>query len=222
MRSFKAATFLSTVIVVISSIILSASCVSAPETVNTAQAEALLRQGQDKEHSGNYSDAIQLYEQLISKFPGGSYATQAYESIPRCHYLWGLRLEKMGKYDGEQIDSAIWHYKLILQEYPDNPYALKLKRLTAGDPEIKTIADAEFDIDSHFRGRVLNESSYYIVQLIIYVQLYQDINQVYYRNIAVNGIKPNEAKSFEEYPWIPLWGWDNLLWSSTEAWLRVE
>lgn len=237
MRTIITTICLGIAIVILSSIILIASCTSETETVTTTQTqtqntkmtthtdlvpgEALFQRGQNQEHSGNYSDAIQLYEQVISEFPDSSYAIQAYESIPRCHYYWGLQLEEKAQYSGEQTGGAIEHYNLILQEYPNSQYVSKLKKLTADDPEIKTIASAEFNINSHFTGRVLNKSSYYIVELVIYVQLYQDINQVYYKNIAVNGIKPGEEKSFEEYPWVPLHGWDNLIWSFTEVWLRV-
>jgi tetratricopeptide (TPR) repeat protein len=237
MKTIKTTTCLGIAIMILSSIIPIASCTSEMETVTTAQTqtqntnittntypatgEALFQLGQNQEHSGNYSDAIQLYEQLISEFPNSIYAIQAYESIPRCHYSWGLQLEGKAQYSGEQTGGAIEHYYLILQEYPDSQYASKLKQLTADDPEIKTIASVEFDINSHFTGTVLNESSYYIVELVIYVQLYQDINQVYYKNIIVNGINPGEEKSFEEYPWVPLYGWDNLIWSFTEVWFRV-
>lgn len=225
------------IIVILTSIILTASCTSETETVNATQtqtqdtkittqtdlvsSEALFQHGQNQENSGNYYDAIQLYEQVISEFPDSSYAVQAYEAIPRSHYYWGLQLEEKGQYSGEQTGGAIEHYGLILQEYPNSQYASKLKKLTADDPEIKMIASAEFDINSHFTGKILNNSSYYIVEVVIYVQLYQDINQVYYEDIAVYGIKPGEEKSFEEYPWVPLHGWGNLIWSFTEVWLRV-
>ena len=239
MGTIKTTTCLGIVIVILSSIILIASCTSETETetVTTTQTqtqdtktttqtdpvsgESLFQHGQNQEHSGNYFDAIQLYKQVISEFPDSSYAIQAYESIPRSHYYWGLQLEEKGQYGGEQMGGAIEHYNLILQEYPNSQYASKLKMLTADDPEIETIAGVEFNIDSRFTGRILNKSSYYIVEVVIYVQLYQDINQVYYKNITINGIKPGEEKSFEEYPWVPLHGWGNLIWSFTEVWLRV-
>ncbi len=225
MRTIKTMIYLGITVVILSSIIPIASCTSENETVTAytdpATGESLFQLGQNQEHSGNYSDAIQLYEQLISEFPDSSYAIQAYESIPRCHYSWGLQLEEKAQYSGEQTGGAVEHYDLILKEYSNSQYASMLKKLTADDPEIKTIASVEFDINSHFKGRVLNKSSYYIVELVIYVQLYQDINQVYYKNITINGIEPGEEKSFEEYPWVPLHGWDNLIWSFTEVWLRV-
>lgn len=237
MRTIKTTTCLGIVTVILSSIILIASCTSETETVTTTQTqtqdtkitthtdpvsgETLFGQGQNQEYLNNYSDAIRLYERVIIEFPDSSYAIQAYESIPRCHYSWGLQLEEMAQYGGEQTGGAIEHYYLILQEYPNSQYASKLKKLTADDPETETIASVEFNINSQFTGRVLNKSPYYIVKLVIYVQLYQDINQVYYKNITVNGIKPGEEKSFEEYPWVPLHGWDNLIWSFTEVWLRV-
>ena len=236
MKTIKTTTRLGIAIVILSSIISIASCTSEAQTVTTTQTqtqntkittntdpatgESLFQLGQNQEHSGNYSDAIQLYEQLISEFPDSSYATQAHESIPRCHYSWGLQLEEKAQYNGEKTGGAIEHYNLILKEYPNSQYASMLKKLTEDDPEIETIASVEFDIDSHFKGKVLNKSPYYIVELVIYVQLYQDINQVYYKNITVNGIKPGEEKSFEEYPWVPLYGWDNLITSFTEVWLR--
>lgn len=237
MRTIKTTTYLGMVIVILSSIISIASCTSGTETVSTTQTqtqntttttltdpvtgESLFQHGQDQEHLANYSDAIQLYQQVIAEFPDSSYAAQAYESIPRNHYYWGLQLEEKAQYSREDMGGAIEHYKLILQQYPNSQYASKLKKLTADNPEIEMIAGVEFNIDSQFIGTVLNKSSYYIVELVIYVQLYQDINQVYYKNIAVNGINPGEEKSFEEYPWVPLYGWDNLIWSFTEVWLRV-
>jgi len=222
--------FIIITILILSSIVLVQSCAFKEEKLTTTQDKTqtepisyqfLFQQGQDEEYLGNYSDAIRLYEQVIIEFPDSNYANQAHESIPRCHYFWGLQLEENEQYSEEQNDNVIKHYDLILQEYPDSQYALKLKKLTEGDPEIKTIATAEFNINSHFKGSVINKSSYYIVELVIYVQLYQDINQVYYNNIILNGVEPGEEKSFEESPWIPLWGWDNLIWSFTEVWLRV-
>jgi hypothetical protein len=158
---------------------------------------------------------------VIAEFPDSSYAAQSYEAIPRNHYYWGLQLEERGQYNGEQAGGAIEHYNLILQGYPSSQYAAMLKKLTVDDTEIEMIAGVEFDIGSQFTGTVLNESSYYIVELVIYVQLYQDINQVYYKNIAVNGINPGEEKSFEVSPWVPLDGWGSLIWSFAEVWLRV-
>ena len=237
MRTIKTTTYLGMVIVILSSIISIASCTSGTETVSTIQTqtqntatttrtdpvtgESLFQHGQDQEHSANYSDAIQFYQQVIAEFPDSSYAAQAYESIPRNHYYWGLQLEESGQYNGEQAGGAIEHYNLILQEYPGSQYASMLKTLTLDDPEIEMIAGVEFDINSQFTGKVLNKSSYYIVELVIYVQLYQDVNQVYYKNIVVNGINPGEEKSFEESPWVPLHGWGNLIWSFAEVWLRV-
>lgn len=211
---------------ILSSIILITSCTSEteagiPTKTDPASGEALFQQGQNQEQLGNYSDAIQLYERVIIELQDSSYANQAYELIPRCHYYWGLQLEEMGQYREEQTGGAIEHYNLILQDYPNSQYASKLKKLTEDDPEIEMIASVEFNIDSHFKVSVINRSSYYIVELVIYIQLYQDINQVYYNNIVLNGIELGEEKSFEEYPWVPLHGWDNLIWSFSEVWLRV-
>ena len=225
MITIKTSIYLVITILILSSIILITSCTSGKESLtmqtDPVSGEGLFQQGQNQERLSNYSDAIQLYERVIIEFPDSSYANQAYESIPRCHYYWGLQLEEMGQYGAEQTGGAIEQYNQILQEYPNSQYALKLKRLTEDDPEIEMIASVEFDINSHFRGSVINESSYYIVELVIYIQLYQDINQVYYNNIVLNGIEPGEEGSFEEYPWVPLHGWDNLIWSFTEVWLRV-
>ena len=237
MRTTKNTICLGIAVTILSSIILIASCTSEMEMVSTTQTqtqnttttthtdsvtgESLFQDGQGQEHLANYSDAIQLYEQVIAEFPDSSYAAQSYEAIPRNHYYWGLQLEERGQYNGEQAGGAIEHYKLILQGYPSSQYAAMLKKLTVDDTEIEMIAGVEFDIGSQFTGTVLNESSYYIVELVIYVQLYQDINQVYYKNIAVNGINPGEEKSFEVSPWVPLDGWGSLIWSFAEVWLRV-
>jgi len=203
MRTTKNTICLGIAVTILSPIILITSCTSEMETVSTTQTqtqnttktthtepvtgESLFQDGQDQEHLANYSDAIQLYEQVIAEFP----------------------------------DSSLEHYNLILQGYPSSQYAAMLKKLTVDDTEIEMIAGVEFDIGSQFTGTVLNESSYYIVELVIYVQLYQDINQVYYKNIAVNGINPGEEKSFEVSPWVPLDGWGSLIWSFAEVWLRV-
>ena len=222
--------YLFVTVFIISSIILVTSCTSEKETLTTAPTQtqtdsvssaALFQQGQNQERLSNYADAIQLYERVIAEFPDSDYADQAYESIPRCHYYWGLQLEEKGQYSAEQTSGAIKQYNLILQEYPNSQYALKIRKLTKYNPEIETISDVEFNINSHFKGSVINKSSYYIVELVIYIQLYQDINQVYYNDIVLNGIEPGEERIFEESPWVPLHGWDNLIWSFTEVWLRV-
>jgi tetratricopeptide (TPR) repeat protein len=224
MRSFKSRALLSIAVIFIVSSILIISCTSESATtdVNVDSDESLFQQALTQENSGNYSGAIQLYEQVITRFPDSSYVELAHESIPASRYFWGLQLEKNGQYGGEPAGGAVQQYNLILQEYPDSQYASMLKKLTENDTEIETIAGAEFDINSHFRGKITNQSSFYIVEVVIYVQLYQDINQVYYRNFTLNGIEPGEEKGFEETPWVPLHGWDNLIWSFTEVLLREE
>ena len=225
MISKKVILYLFITIVVLSSFITITSCINIREIEDSASnepvtVESLFQSGRQLEDLGKYSDAIQLYEQVIAEFPSSSYAIQATEALPRCHYYWGLQLEEMGLYDREGSDGATGHYNLILNNYPYSEYASKLIRLTSEDPQIDRIADTDLDINSHFKGTVINESLYFIVEAVIYVQLYQDINQVYYKDIVVNGVKPGDEKSFEEIPWIPLHGWDNLIWSFKEILLR--
>ncbi|UCE98367.1 MAG: hypothetical protein JSV74_03340 [Dehalococcoidia bacterium] len=225
MNLLKVVLSLSITIIVLSFFIPITSCKTQTEVEETilskpVTAESLFQNGRQLEDLGEYLKAIQLYERVIIEFPSSSYAIQVNEAIPRLHYYWGLQLEEMGLYDGEESEGATKHYDIILNNYPSSQYALKLIRLTAENPQIDSIADADFDINSHFRGTVMNESSYYIVEVVVYIQLYQDINQVYYKDIVINGLKPGEEKSFEEYPWVPLHGWDNLIWSFKEILLR--
>ncbi len=221
----KAILCFSIFILIFCSFIPNTSCTKATDFEETIYnepmtAEALFLNGRQQEELGKYSEAIQLYEQLIIEFPSSHYAIQASEAIPRSHYYWGLQLEESGSYGGTILDGATKHYTLILDNYPNSQYALKLIRLTAEDQQINTIAEADFDINSHFKGTVINKSLYHIVEVVVYVQLYQDINQVYYKDIVINDIRPGDEKSYEEYPWVPLHGWDNLIWSFKEVWMR--
>jgi len=88
MRTTKNTICLGVAVTILSSIILIASCTSGMETVSTTQTqtqnttttthtdsvtgESLFQDGQDQEHLANYSDAIQLYEQVIAEFPDSS------------------------------------------------------------------------------------------------------------------------------------------------------
>ena len=121
-------------------------------------AALLFQQGYAYQQEGEYSHAIDNYEEIIKKFANSSDAPKAEKALPECYYNFGLELEERGEYRGGQHGGAIKAYGIILDDYPDSLYALKIERFTNDNSDLNQIAEVDCYVVSKFYGEATNKS----------------------------------------------------------------